>query len=63
MYYPHFDVPRLGGGLLIAIIAIVHVVIAHFAVGRAFSTPLPRPTPESGTIRCCCGSSMTTLDF
>lgn len=31
--YPIFEVPRLGGGLLIAAVAIVHVVIAHFAVG------------------------------
>jgi len=33
MEYPLFEVPRLGGGLLIAIVAIIHVVIAHFAVG------------------------------
>lgn len=33
MEYPLFEVPKLGGGLLIAIIAILHVVIAHFAVG------------------------------
>ncbi len=33
MEFPVFDVPWLGGGLLIAIIAITHVFIAHFAVG------------------------------
>jgi len=33
MDYPIFDAPRLGGGLLIAAVAVVHVVIAHFAVG------------------------------
>lgn len=33
MHYPLLDVPALGGGLLIAIVAIVHVFIAHFAVG------------------------------
>jgi len=33
MEYPLFEVPRLGGGMLIAIVAILHVVIAHFAVG------------------------------
>jgi len=33
MEYPFFNVPMLGGGLLIAIVAITHVVIAHFAVG------------------------------
>jgi mono/diheme cytochrome c family protein len=31
--YPVLDVPRFGGGMLIAVVAIVHVVIAHFAVG------------------------------
>src|SRR5262245_23894533 len=33
MHYPSFDVPVLGGGLLIAVIAIIHVVLAHGAVG------------------------------
>jgi cytochrome bd ubiquinol oxidase subunit I len=33
MEYPLFEVPKLGGGLLVALVAIVHVVIAHFAVG------------------------------
>jgi cytochrome bd-type quinol oxidase subunit 1 len=33
MEYPFFDVPKLGGGFLVAIVAIVHVAIAHFAVG------------------------------
>ncbi|MDF1574041.1 MAG: cytochrome ubiquinol oxidase subunit I [Bacteroidales bacterium] len=33
MNYPVWYLPQLGGGLLIAIIAILHVVIAHLAVG------------------------------
>lgn len=33
MQYPIWDVPVIGGGLVIAIIATVHVFIAHFAVG------------------------------
>ena len=33
MDYPHFEVCRLGGGMLVAIVSIVHVVIAHLAVG------------------------------
>jgi cytochrome bd-type quinol oxidase subunit 1 len=33
MNYPIFDVPFIGGGILIAIIAIIHVFISHFAVG------------------------------
>ncbi len=33
MNYPAWYLPNLGGGLLIAIIAILHVVIAHLAVG------------------------------
>ena len=33
MFYPQWEVPRLGGGMVIAIIATVHVLIAHFAVG------------------------------
>ncbi len=33
MQYPIWEVPVLGGGMVIAIIAIIHVTIAHFAVG------------------------------
>jgi len=33
VFYPFFDVPKIGGGLLIAVVAILHVVVAHFAVG------------------------------
>lgn len=33
MQYPLWEVPILGGGMVIAIIAIVHVMVAHFAVG------------------------------
>ena len=33
MNFPVWDVPLLGGSLLIALIAIVHVFVAHFAVG------------------------------
>ncbi len=33
MNYPVWYVPELGGGLLIALVAIVHVFISHFAVG------------------------------
>lgn len=33
MFFPHWEVPHLGGGMVIAIIATIHVLIAHFAVG------------------------------
>ncbi len=33
MNYPVWWIPSVGGGLLIAIISIVHVYVAHFAVG------------------------------
>ncbi|MDX9753926.1 MAG: cytochrome ubiquinol oxidase subunit I [bacterium] len=33
MQYPIWEVPKLGGGMVIAIIACVHVMVAHFAVG------------------------------
>jgi mono/diheme cytochrome c family protein len=33
MNYPVWYIPEVGGGLLIAIIAIIHVFISHFAVG------------------------------
>lgn len=36
MEYPIFDVPLLGGSMLIAVIAIVHVFISHFSVGAGF---------------------------
>lgn len=38
MQYPIWDVPLLGGGMVIAIIAIVHVTVAHFAVGAGLFT-------------------------
>jgi cytochrome bd-type quinol oxidase subunit 1 len=34
--YPFFDVPMLGGSLLIAGVAIFHTFIAHFSVGSGF---------------------------
>jgi len=36
MEYPIFDVPLLGGSLLIAAISIFHAFIAHFSVGSGF---------------------------
>lgn len=33
MNYPFWEVPMLGGGLIIAIVAILHVYVSHFAVG------------------------------
>jgi len=33
MNFPAWDGPLLGGGMLIAIVAILHVFVAHFAVG------------------------------
>lgn len=36
MNYPVWYLPSFGGGLLIAIIAIVHVFVSHFAVGGGF---------------------------
>lgn len=40
MNYPVWDVPLLGSGLVIAIIAIFHVMIAHFAVGGGLFLPM-----------------------
>jgi len=34
--YPFFVLPRLGCGMLVAIVAIIHVAIAHLAVGSGF---------------------------
>ncbi len=36
MEYPLFQAPSIGGGMLIALVSIVHVVVAHFAVGAGF---------------------------
>lgn len=33
MFYPHWEVPILGGGLVIGLVATIHVLFAHFAVG------------------------------
>ena len=40
MDYPIWNVPILGGAMVIAIVAIVHVFIAHFAVGAAIFNAL-----------------------
>ncbi|MCC7493881.1 MAG: cytochrome ubiquinol oxidase subunit I [Fimbriimonadaceae bacterium] len=40
MNYPAWDVPVIGSSLVIAIIAIVHVYISHFAVGGGLFLPL-----------------------
>lgn len=33
MNYPFWEVPLLGGGMLIGVVAILHVCMSHFAVG------------------------------
>ena len=33
MNYPVWELHAAGGGLLVALIAVIHVVISHFAVG------------------------------
>jgi len=33
MEYPFLEVPLIGGGLLIGIVAIVHIFVSHFAIG------------------------------
>ena len=48
MHYPFFDVPQIGGGLLIAIVAILHVVASHFAVGAGLLSPSPIRSPCRG---------------
>ncbi|MCX7966941.1 MAG: cytochrome ubiquinol oxidase subunit I [Armatimonadetes bacterium] len=40
MNYPFWEVPLIGGGMLIGVVAIVHVFIAHFAVGGGLFLPL-----------------------
>jgi hypothetical protein len=40
MNYPVWEPPFLGGGLIIGIIAILHVFVSHFAVGGGLFLPL-----------------------
>ncbi|MEZ8217293.1 Cytochrome C oxidase, cbb3-type, subunit III [Candidatus Fervidibacteria bacterium JGI MDM2 SSWTFF-3-K9] len=40
MNYPFWEVPFIGGGMMIGIVAIVHVFVAHFAVGGGLFLPL-----------------------
>jgi len=40
MNYPVWEPPLLGGGLVIGIIAILHVFVSHFAVGGGLFLPL-----------------------
>jgi len=40
MNYPFWEVPIIGGGVLIGIVAVIHVFVAHFAVGGGMFLPL-----------------------
>ena len=40
MNYPYWDVPVIGSGWVIGIIAIFHVLVSHFAVGGGFYLPI-----------------------
>ncbi|MCB9496302.1 MAG: cytochrome ubiquinol oxidase subunit I [Fibrobacteria bacterium] len=40
MNYPAWDVPYLGSGWMIGIVAIIHILISHFAVGGGIFLPL-----------------------
>lgn len=40
MNYPVWDVPYIGSGLVIALIAVFHVFISHFAIGGGFYLPI-----------------------
>jgi len=40
MNYPVWQVPQIGSGLVIAIIAVIHVMISHFAIGGGFFLPI-----------------------
>ena len=40
MNYPSWDVPIIGSGWVIGIIAIIHIMISHFAVGGGLYLPL-----------------------
>jgi mono/diheme cytochrome c family protein len=40
MQYPVWDVPFIGGGWVIGIIAIIHVMLSHFAVGGGLFLPM-----------------------
>ena len=40
MNYPFWDVPHLGSGWVIGMIAIFHVLVSHFAIGGGFYLPM-----------------------
>src|SRR5689334_16877904 len=40
MNYPVWDVPIIGSGWVIGMIAIFHIMISHFAIGGGFYLPL-----------------------
>ena len=40
MNYPVWEPPMLGGGLIIGVIAILHIFVSHFAVGGGLFLPL-----------------------
>ncbi len=40
MNYPVWQVPHIGSGMVIAIIAVIHVMISHFAIGGGLFLPM-----------------------
>ncbi|MFC1743103.1 c-type cytochrome [Candidatus Riflebacteria bacterium] len=34
--YPFIQVPHLSGGMVVAIVAVIHIILAHYAVGAGF---------------------------
>jgi len=59
MNYPVWDVPVLGGAWVIAIIAIIHVLISHFAVGGGLFLPMEerRALAQGALSGCPCSSA------
>ena len=53
MNYPVWDLTTFGGGFLIAFIAVVHVLVSHFAVGGGLFLVALEGKPIKKTIRTC----------
>jgi cytochrome d ubiquinol oxidase subunit I len=61
MNYPFWDIPILGSGWVIGLIAIFHVMISQFAVGGGFYLPLAEKKAWPWATRRCAKRGLRNL--
>jgi len=63
MNYPIWDLTTFGGGFLIALVAVVHVLVSHFAVGADCSSSLLKIKRTKLRMQDYSNTSKSTVNF